>query len=93
MAELALDTTCLDDYRRFLAIKQLPTYTMRGHLATFPDEYAGQLGLTKGRRKHREWEPNPDLWDYQRDIARIAIRKRKYAVFADCGLGKTLILL
>lgn len=50
MAELALDTTCLDDYRRFLAIKQLPTYTMRGHLATFPDEYAGQLGLTKGRR-------------------------------------------
>jgi hypothetical protein len=24
---------------------------------------------------------------------RLAIRKRKFAVFADCGLGKTLILL
>jgi superfamily II DNA or RNA helicase len=34
----------------------------------------------------------PCLYDYQRDIADIAIAKRKYAVFADCGLGKTLIL-
>jgi hypothetical protein len=29
----------------------------------------------------------------QRDISRIAIDKRKYAIFADCGLGKTLMIL
>jgi hypothetical protein len=33
------------------------------------------------------------LFDYQKAIAEIAIRKRKYAIFADCGLGKTLIFL
>lgn len=32
------------------------------------------------------------LFDYQRDIARMAIEKGKFAVFADCGLGKTFIL-
>ena len=41
----------------------------------------------------REYVPIPGLFDYQRDIAALAIRKRKFAVFADCGLGKTLILL
>jgi superfamily II DNA or RNA helicase len=37
--------------------------------------------------------PRPWLFDYQRDIATTAIRKRKFAVFADCGLGKTPIFL
>ena len=32
------------------------------------------------------------MFDYQKDISRIAINKRKYAVFADCGLGKTHIM-
>lgn len=36
---------------------------------------------------------NPHLYDFQAAITRWAIRKGKAAVFADCGLGKTLIQL
>ena len=32
---------------------------------------------------------NPQLFDFQRDIVRWALRKGKAAIFADCGLGKT----
>ena len=34
---------------------------------------------------------NPCLFEYQKDITQIALKKGNYAVFADCGLGKTLI--
>lgn len=36
---------------------------------------------------------NPMLFDFQRHIVKTALRKGRYAVFADCGLGKTLIQL
>jgi len=34
---------------------------------------------------------NPNMFEYQKDITVIALKKGKYAVFADCGLGKTFI--
>ena len=36
-------------------------------------------------------EFNKNLFEYQKDIVQIALKKGNYAVFADCGLGKTLI--
>lgn len=39
-----------------------------------------------------EWL-NPNAFDYQRSIIKWMIRKGKACVFADCGLGKGLILL
>lgn len=41
-------------------------------------------------------EPGPIdqvLFDFQRDIVRWAIRRGRAAIFADCGLGKTLMQL
>lgn len=38
-------------------------------------------------------ELNPDLFDFQKDIVRWALAKGKAAIFADCGLGKTLMQL
>ncbi len=89
---ITLDMTTAG-YRRFLAIKQLPQYRISGREAWFPDEYADRLGIGHVERPDAAYEPIPGLFDYQRDIAALAIRKRKFAVFADCGLGKTLILL
>lgn len=34
-------------------------------------------------------EINSQLFDYQNDIVRLALRKGKFAIFADCGMGKT----
>lgn len=38
-----------------------------------------------------ESELNKSLFDFQRYIVKKALKMGKYAVFADCGLGKTLI--
>ena len=36
---------------------------------------------------------NSGMFEYQKDIVQIALKKGKYAVFADCGLGKSFIEL
>lgn len=36
---------------------------------------------------------NPYLFDFQRHIVKTAIKKGRFAIFADCGLGKTLMQL
>lgn len=38
-----------------------------------------------------ESELNPKLFDFQKYIVSKAIKKGKYAIFADCGLGKTFM--
>lgn len=40
-----------------------------------------------------ESEINPLMFEFQKHVLRIATHKGKFAVFADCGLGKTLIQL
>jgi hypothetical protein len=90
---VTLDPNCVDSYRQYLAIKKLPAWSIRGRLASFPDEYAERLGLKPPKAKSTKYKPDSFLFDYQRDITELAIRRQKFAVFADCGLGKTLILL
>lgn len=89
---LMLDLNTTDGYRTFLKVKALPVYSFTGREAWFPGEYADRLGLDDAAPPTAPYTPRPWLFDYQRDIAAVAVRKRKYAVFADCGLGKTLIL-
>jgi superfamily II DNA or RNA helicase len=83
----------LDSYRTFLRIKSLPRYEIHGRMAVVPDEYAATLGIDAASAADVPHKPSPWLFDYQRDIVGMAIRKRKFAVFADCGLGKTPMLL
>lgn len=88
------DTSSMNSYRQFLALKRLPTYQWCGSQAIVPDEYAATFtGEAKRERKTKGYKPSEFLFDYQRDIAAMAIQKQKFAVFAECGLGKTLILL
>jgi hypothetical protein len=92
--KLILNTKSMDDYRKFLAIKQFPKYHIRGHLASFPSEYATRLGIEPPKpRQHVVFEPNPACYDYQRDLGTMAAEKRKFAMFADPGRGKTLMFL
>lgn len=90
--KLTLDTSSVADYAKFLQIKQLPRYSCIGTTMEFPDEYAALIGMCADSATKIEYLPHPRLFDYQRDIARTALAKRKYCVFADCGLGKTAII-
>lgn len=90
---LNLDPSSIADYERFLAVKAMPTFRFKGRTAIFPDEYASVVGERARQHRQADYRPWPGLFDYQRDIARMAIAKKRFSVFADCGLGKTLILL
>lgn len=91
--DVVIDPNSIEDYRTFLKIKSLPTYSVTGRVASFPDEYAANIGLAKERKQFINWEPSDWLFDYQAAITKMAIRKRKFAAFVDCGYGKTLMLL
>lgn len=88
---LALDPNSVASYKTFLAVKQLPTYRVSGDFVEFPDEYADRIGVATDAAAEVVYNPRPFLFDYQRDIARLALKRKRFAVFADCGLGKTLI--
>jgi len=88
---ITLSTQSLEDYQLFLKIKSLPNYHFKGRTAIVPDEYAHLLGLAEHVAPDIDYHPSPFLFDYQAAISALAIKKRKYALFADCGLGKTLI--
>jgi superfamily II DNA or RNA helicase len=92
--KIALDQTSVDDYGRFLRIKSLPKYRVTGGaFAEFPDEYASLVGVDDEQAGPIiEYAPWPGQWDYQEAISALSIAKRKFAVFADCGLGKTFIM-
>jgi superfamily II DNA or RNA helicase len=92
--KIQLDLSSIADYEKFIRIKSLPTYKFVGRTAIFPDEYASRLELGwQEERGTTDYQAIPGLFDYQRDIARLSIHKRKFAVFADPGLGKTLMML
>lgn len=90
--QLTLDNTA-NSYRQFLRIKQLPRYKFTGRCAWFPDEYANRIGVKTAKRAKLKYTAPSWMMDYQRGITDLAIRKQKYCVFADCGMGKTPILL
>jgi superfamily II DNA or RNA helicase len=93
MPTITIDTRTTEGYQQFLAIKRLPSYRFVGRTATFPDEYADIISGSVTRPLMSPYSAVSGMFDYQQDIAAMAIRKQKFAVFADCGLGKTLILL
>ncbi len=81
----------VDGYRLFLKIKQLPVYSFTGSTATIRDcDYESITGV-KLAGVGVKYEPSCFLFDYQRDIVKMALEKRKFAIFADCGLGKSLM--
>jgi len=90
--QIILNPRSIEDYKTYLQIKQLPAWSIRGRVADIPDEYASRLGITVATSAS-DYQPEPFLFDYQADITRQAIEQRKFAVFADCGLGKSLIIL
>ena len=85
-----LRTDSREDYLDFIRARQCPVYRVSGSILDVPDEYAWW-----GRRKRKTttYKPMDLLFDYQRDIVRMSLEKKKFAVFADCGLGKTLMIL
>lgn len=91
--KIVFNTDSMADYRTFIRMKSLPQYWFQGRQAVVPDQYAYLLTGERIASNQLPYERSEYLFDYQGDIAEMAIREQKYAVFAACGLGKTAIQL
>ena len=89
---ILLDLNSVESYQQFLKIKALPVFRFVGRMAEFPDEYASLIGVKTKKRKTKEYQPWPGLFDYQVGCARMAILKKKFAIFMGCGIGKTFCM-
>jgi hypothetical protein len=88
-----LSPNSVADYQTFIKAKGLPRFRCIGHEIEFPDEYAALLGINSPKTASAgKYVPHKSLFDYQRDIASLSIRKKKFCVFAECGYGKDLMM-
>ena len=85
----------LESYRVFLQSKKLPEYNVSYDLltdsyrVTCPSRFAHIFGLDDVATDYG-WLPLADyLFDYQQSIIRVALIAKRYAIWADTGLGKT----
>jgi hypothetical protein len=88
------------DYAMFLASKRLPevvveysnngswppseSYTLRA-----PARFAHLIGLARKSEDKAPIQIEPWLFDYQRWIVEMALEARRFAIWSDCGTGKT----
>lgn len=89
----------LDAYVVFLQSKALPEYNLeyrweddRYELKT-PARFARVFGLEEREVDHGFLPLHADLFDYQAWIVRTALKAKRFAVWADTGLGKTFMQL
>lgn len=90
---LEFDPTSMKSYQEFVRLKSIPKYEWKGMIAEVPEEYAFMFDRLSIEKDTVPYSPSDFLFDYQAAIAKIAIRKKRFSVFAQPGLGKTAIML
>jgi hypothetical protein len=89
----------LKSYDLFLRTKLLPEKSVEFDEASetyrvvAPARFAAQLGIQIDRAEAADLPPCDDLFDYQAAIVRLILDSKRFALWADCGLGKTFIFL
>ncbi|MDD2772732.1 MAG: DEAD/DEAH box helicase [Elusimicrobiales bacterium] len=89
----------LAKYAMFLKCKQLPESKLNYdwetdsyNIQTHP-RFAHLLGMKAEGRAAAQQPLSDFLFDYQRFIVARALEAKRYAIYADCGLGKTVMFL
>src|SRR5690554_1474118 len=88
-----------DSYSAFLASKRIPeavydydeptdSYTLKA-----PARFASVFGLEAPTVVNNRLPINESLFDYQRWAVDLALDAKRFALWLDCGLGKTLMQL
>jgi hypothetical protein len=89
-----------EEYDMFLRVKRLPEssldydYETDTYTIETPSRYANLLGVDLNGRQQIDPLPFPDfLFEHQSEIVKLALAAKTFAVWSDCGSGKTLIEL
>jgi hypothetical protein len=99
VAEVRFKQFDLVNYALFLKTKKLPesqcAYDWRAdeYTITTPARFAWMLGADVAPQAITAAPLAEYLFDYEAFIVRVALESKRYAIFADCGLGKTAMFL
>lgn len=97
--QVSLDRFDLDAYSLFLRAKQLPEKRIEFDPETdtykvlAPERFAHLLDATLPAPQVLDGNLAPHLFDYQRWIVSRALEARRFAIWADTGLGKTAMMV
>jgi len=81
-----------EGYATFIRCKKLPNYRVEGRVVVTDDiSYAAIFGGDVASGSGTVVAPH--LMRFQADLVDRALRQRRFAIFADCGLGKTPMAL
>lgn len=88
---IPIDTTTAKGYSTFIDCKRLPSYQVIGkEIHTDQSSY----NFVFGKKSNAILSTSSRMaFDYQKAEVNKALAKKRYAIFADCGLGKTLMFL
>ena len=87
------------DYELFLRSKKLPEMSLRyqesddSYEITAPARFGHLVGLQTAAINEPPLPLVSHLFDYQAFVARLALDAKRFAIWMDCGKGKTPILL
>ncbi len=87
----------LASYEVFLKIKAIPEYHVQfdreteAYTIRAPKRFAGMLGVVPPAPQAPDLGLSAFLFDDQSAIVQLALAAKRFAVWSDCGLGKTLI--
>lgn len=81
MQVIEIEDYNLDSYKKFLFAKKSAIHKVVGNSIFVEDFAGGSVSDTV--------ELSPFLFDYQKFIVRLCLKKQRFAIFADIGLGKT----
>lgn len=77
-----------DGYKTFIRCKKLPAYRVEGRtVITDPVSYAAIFGGAGDTVDITGTAPH--LMPFQSELVQLALERKMFAIFADCGLGKT----
>jgi len=85
MKTITIDKLDLAAYEAFLDAKRYPMHHVSGRSIQYEGVPDGNAVSTI--------EPATHLWDYQQFILKLALARRRFAIFSDVGTGKTAIFL
>jgi Type III restriction enzyme, res subunit/Helicase conserved C-terminal domain len=89
----------LDKYGLFLKCKKLPEYRLHydeasdSYIINTPARFAGILGIEQPAVNGAGLPLPGFLFEHQSEILKLALDAQRFAVWSDCGTGKTLIEL
>ena len=74
-----------EEYEKFLSVKTLPSYSIIKDSIIINNEFLKEIGINNGYKREKiNFQLSDFLWDYQKFIVKLAILKKRFAVFETC---------